>query len=176
MPSKKVLDAKKSIVANLTDKLNNSCSAVIVDYKGTTVSDDTALRKSLREAEIEYLVVKNTLLRIACKNANCSELNDVLKGTTALAVSSKDYISPFKILYNFSKDHDNFKIKAGLLDGKVVDSKKAEELSKLPSKEVLVSKVLAGFNAPITNFVNVLNGTMRSLVIVLNAVKDKKSA
>lgn len=176
MPSEKILEQKKAIVAQLAEKLKNSCSGVVVDYKGITVAEDTKLRKQLREAGVEYFVVKNTLLSRAAKEAGIEGLDPVLEGTTALAISNDDYIAPAKILCGFADTNKTFNVKSGFVDGKVMSVAEINELAKLPSKEVLIAKALGGLNAPITGFVTVLNGTIKGLVVALNAIKDKQSA
>lgn len=152
LPSEKVLEQKKQIVADLTEKLKSACVGVVVDYKGTNVTDDTALRKELREAGVDYSVVKNTLLGLAADNADLGELKPVLEGTTAIAVSKDDYTAAARILQKFADSHESFCIKAGFLDGKVVDVATVEHLAKLPSKEILLATVLSAFNAPIAAF------------------------
>ena len=175
MPSEKILEQKKQVVADLCEKLKNSASGVLVDYSGTSVANDTKLRKNLREAGVNYSVVKNTLVKFAAKEAGLEGLDDVLNGTTALATSENDLVAPAKILSEFAKDNENFKIKAGFIEEKVVSLAEVEALAKLPSKEVLLAQVLGGLNAPITGFANVLNGNIRGLVIALNAIAQQKA-
>ncbi|HIZ55224.1 MAG TPA: 50S ribosomal protein L10 [Firmicutes bacterium] len=176
MPNEKVLQSKKELVLALTEKLQNAVSGVIVDYKGISVADDTKLRKELREAGVDYFVVKNTMLRFAAKNANLEELNGVLEGTTAIALS-QDAVAPAKILAAFAdKQKDVFNIKAGFVEGKVLSVDGVNELAKLPSREVLIAKALGGLNAPISGFANVLNANLRGLVIALNQIAEKQSA
>ncbi len=176
MPSEKILEQKKAIVAELAETLKTSCAGVLVDYKGITVADDTKLRKELREAGVEYFVVKNTLLSRAAKEAGVDGLDPVLEGTTALAVSKEDHIAAARILCKFAEDHKFFKVKAGFIEGRVADTNEINELAKLPSKEVLIAKTLGGLNAPISGFVTVLNGTLKGLVVALNAIAEKQSA
>lgn len=176
MPSEKILEQKKQAVAELSEQLKNSCTGVIVDYKGITVADDTKLRKALREAGTHYSVVKNTLLGRALEAAGIEGLDHVLEGTTAIAISENDYVSAAKILSKYAGENKNFTVKAGFVDGKVLDAAGVESLAKLPSKEVLVAKALGGLNAPIQGFANVLNGTMKGLVVALNAIAEKQSA
>ncbi len=164
MASEKILQEKQAFVAELTEKLQGAVAGVIVDYSGITVADDTALRRQLREAGVEYSVVKNTLLKRAADAAELKGLDDVLNGTTALATSS-DYVAAAKILCKYAKDKDNFTVKAGFMDGEVIDAAKVEELSKLPSKEGLLSMLLS-----------VLNGPIRGLAVALNAVAEKEPA
>ncbi|MFQ8600139.1 MAG: 50S ribosomal protein L10 [Oscillospiraceae bacterium] len=139
MPSEKILEQKKQIVSDLAGKLSSSVAGVIVDYKGITVADDTKLRKELREAGVEYTVVKNTLLRFAAKEAGLEELTSVLEGTTALAVSAEDPIVAAKILSKYAEgSKGKFSIKAGFMEGKVLDLEGVDRLAKLPSKEQLL--------------------------------------
>lgn len=176
MPSEKILEKKKQAVSALTESLKNSCAGVIVDYKGVTVAQDTKLRKELREAGSNYMVVKNTLLRLALKEAGIDGLDEVLEGTTAIALNAEDHVASARILSKFAENNKTFKIKAGFLDGVAIDTKAIKELAELPSKEVLVAKALGGLNAPITGFVTVLNGTMKGLVVALNAIAEKQAA
>ena len=152
MPSAKVLEQKQQAVAALVDRLNASCAGVIVDYKGITVTDDTALRKELREAGVEYTVVKNTLLRLAIASTELHGLETVLDGTTAIATSADDYVAAARILSKFADTHKNFTIKNGFLDHDVIDTAKIAGLAKLPSREVLLAQVLGAFQAPIAAF------------------------
>ena len=122
MPSEKVLEQKKQIVAELSESLKNSCIGVIVNYKGITVAEDTKLRKQLRETG-EYKVVKNTLLKLALKDAGIEGLDTVLEGTTAIALSKDDYTGSAKALCDFADKSKTFEIKAGFVDGNVVDAK-----------------------------------------------------
>lgn len=176
MPSAKVLESKKQIVSDLSQKLKSATSAVLVDYKGINVADDTKLRVEMRKADVEYSVVKNTLLRFACSDAGFGGLNDVLKGTTAIAISMTDPVAPAKILNEYAKKNKNFKIKAGFVDGRIIDADEIGALAKLPPKEVLMAQVLGGLNAPISGFVNVLNGNIRGLVVALNAIAEQKAS
>lgn len=176
MPSEKILNEKKAQVTNLAEKLKGACAGVIVSYKGINVEDDTKLRKELREAGLEYMVVKNTMLSRASSIVGMESLNNVLEGTTALALSKDDCISAARVLCKFSEDHEFYKIKAGFVEGNVMTGNEIHQLSKLPSREVLVSRVLGGLNSPIAGFVGVLNGTIRGLVVALNAICEKKSA
>lgn len=175
MPSEKVLKEKQQLVADLSEKLKGAAAGVLVDYKGINVEDDTKLRKELREAGVEYSVVKNTMLRFAAKEAGLEELSSVLEGTTALAVSAEDPVAAAKILSGYAEKSDNFSIKLGFVDGKVIDVAGVEALAKLPSKEVLVAQVLGGLNAPISGFANVLNANLRGLVIALDQIAQKSA-
>lgn len=157
MPSEKVLQEKQAMVANLSDRLSNSVAGVVVSYKGITVEDDTQLRRKMREAGVQYSVVKNTLLRRAAESNGLSELDPVLEGTTALATSENDHVAAAKILYEYAKGHENFTLKGGYLDGKVLSMDELNELAQIPSKEVLLAKVVGGLNATICKLVYVLD-------------------
>lgn len=175
MPNAKILEQKKATVASLCEKIQNAAGGVIVDYKGISVADDTALRRKLREAGVEYAVVKNTLLRFAFDNTGLGELDPQLNGSTAIAIAS-DPVAAAKILSEYStKTKEAFKIKGGFVDGKVIDKEGVKALAELPPREILIATVLAGFNAPITGFVNVLNGNIRGLATALKAIADKKA-
>lgn len=152
MPNLSVLEAKKALVAELSEKLANSVTGVVVDYKGINVADDTKLRKELREAGVDYFVVKNTLLARAITGTDLEGMKDVLEGTTAIAISKDDYVAAARILCQYADKHDNFNVKAGYLDGKVIDVATVQSLAKLPSREVLLATVLSAFQAPIAAF------------------------
>ncbi|MBR2489310.1 MAG: 50S ribosomal protein L10 [Clostridia bacterium] len=152
MPNASVLEMKQQQVAALSEKIANSITGVVVDYKGINVADDTALRKELRENGVEYFVVKNTILGRAITGTDLEEMKSVLEGTTAIALSKDDYTAAARILCNFAEKHDNFKVKSGFLDGKVIDVATIDSLAKLPSKEVLLATVCSVFQAPIAAF------------------------
>ncbi len=177
MPSEQILKEKQQIVADLTEQLKNSMAGVLVDYKGINVADDTKLRKQLREAGVKYAVIKNTLLLRAAQNAGFGELEKVLEGTTALAVSENDPVVAAKILSDFADaSKGKFSVKAGFAEGKLLEADAVKQLAKLPSKEVLIAKMLGSMNAPITGLVTVLNGNIRGLAIVLGRIAEQKGA
>jgi Ribosomal protein L10 len=176
LPSEKILFKKQQYVEDLATKLNDSVVGVLVKYEGITVEQDTKLRADLRKAGVEYTVEKNTMLHLAAEKAGLSKIDSVLSGTTALALSKDDYVAPARILCEFAGKSKKFEVKAGFVEGKVIDTKEVEELAKLPSKEVLVATVLRGFNAPITGLVTVLNANIKGLAVALNAIAEKKSA
>lgn len=150
MPNAKILEEKKALVASLVEKIKNSPAGVLVDYKGINVEDDTKLRKQLREAGVEYTVIKNTLIRFAAKELGFDELDACLHGTTALAISTTDdVVAPAKILADFAKTHENFTLKAGYLEGKAIGEDEVKKLAAMPSKETLIAQVLYSFNYPI---------------------------
>lgn len=163
MANEKVLQEKQALVEELSQKLNSAVAGVIVEYKGISVADDTQLRRQLREAGVDYSVVKNTMLKRAADKAGLEGLDDILKGTTALAVSAEDPVAAAKILCEQAKKDENFKVKAGFLDGAVIDVARVTELSKLPSREGLISMLLS-----------VLTGPVRGLAVALNAIAEKQ--
>ncbi len=152
MPNAIVLEQKQQIVKELAESIGSSVAGVVVDYKGISVADDTVLRRELREAGIDYRVVKNTLLGRAIEGTDLEGIKEVLEGTTAIAISKEDHVAAARILNKFAEAHDNFKIKAGYLDGKQIDLDTIKSLAKLPSKEVLLATVVGAFQAPIAAF------------------------
>ncbi len=156
MPNEKVLEAKKAQVAEVVEVLNNATTGVLVDYRGLNVEEDTKLRNDLRAAGVKYFVIKNTLLRLAANQVGLEELDSVLHGPTALAVS-EDPVAPAKILFDFAKENDKVEIKTGFMDGKVMSMDELTTLAKTPSKETLIAKVMGSLNAPISDLVRLLN-------------------
>ncbi|MDE6110945.1 MAG: 50S ribosomal protein L10 [Eubacterium sp.] len=152
MPSTVILEKKQAQVAALAERIKGSIAGVVVDYKGINVEDDTKLRRELREAGVEYTVVKNTLLKRAAEDAGLEGLDPILEGTTAIATSADDYVASARILQKYADGHDNFSLKSGYLDGEVIDLAKLQALAKLPSREVLLATVCSVFNAPIAAF------------------------
>ena len=158
MPNAKVLAQKQAMVSELADKMRNASVGVFVDYKGITVEADTKLRAELRKAGVEYSVVKNTLTRFAANEVGFTELDPILNDTTALALGMDDPIAPAKLIVDFAKKNEKvFKIKAGFIEGKVVDVETIKSIGELPSKDVLVATVLGTLNAPIAALARALN-------------------
>ena len=178
MPNAKILSEKQAIVAELTEKLQNAAAGVIVDYKGITVAEDTELRAKMREACVDYFVMKNTLSRFAVKNAGLDELCDVLKGTTSIALCQGDPVAAAKVVSEFSKKlaaQEKFTVKAGFVDGKVIDAAGVKALADLPSKEVLVATVLGTLIAPVRGLATVLDANISGLARVVQAIADQKA-
>ena len=151
MPNAKVLSEKQAIVEALAERIKSASAGVLVDYKGITVAEDTALRTELRKDEVNYTVVKNTLTRKALDKLGMNELDAVLNGTTSLATAENDPIAPFRILNDYSKKlGDRFNIKAAFMDGKVLSASEIAEMAELPSKDALYAKVLGTMIARIT--------------------------
>jgi large subunit ribosomal protein L10 len=174
MPSKNVLLAKKEQVNELAGKLKAAKGVVLADYRGLTVEQDTKLRKTLREAGIDYQVIKNSVIHFAALEANLDGLEPYLNGPTAIAISMTDPVAPSKLLTKFDKDYDKFGLKAGVVEGTVLDVDGVRALSLLPSKEQLIAQVLGSLKSPLTGFVNVLNGNIRGLVVALSAIAEKR--
>lgn len=157
MPSAKVLENKKAVVAALTERLKNAQAGVIADYRGLTVAQDTELRTKLREAGVEYTIVKNTLTRFAANEVGLEGLDPILHGPTALATSANDVVAPAKVLVDFAKNNEQLEIKAGFVDGKVISVDEVKVYASIPSKEVLIAKMLGSLQAPIGNLVRTLD-------------------
>ncbi len=158
MPSEKVLEQKKQVVADLVECLKNAQAGVLFDYRGLTVEQDTALRNELRAAGVQYHVVKNTLTRLAAKEVGLGELDEILHGPTALATSEEDALAPAKVLAKFAKDNaEVVSIKSGFMDGKVISVDEVNTYSQIPSKEILISKMLGSLQAPISKLARTLD-------------------
>jgi len=175
LPSNKVLEQKKQVVQELSDKVKSAQSIVLADYRGLTVEQDTALRNALRAAGVEYKVVKNTLTSLAMEANGLAGLNSFLNGPTAMAISTTDAVAPAKILSEYAKKFEKLELKAGMVEGKIINVDGIKALAELPSREVLIAQVLGGFNAPISGFVTVLNANLKGLVVALNAIAEQKT-
>ena len=156
MPNAKILEEKKALVASLVEKIKNSPAGVLVDYKGINVEDDTKLRKQLREAGVEYAVIKNTLIRFAAKGTAFEALEPNLEGPTALAVSKTDATAPARILAKYAKQFPALELIAGVVEGAYNDQAGIQALSQVPSREELLGKLLGSIQSPITNFARVI--------------------
>lgn len=146
------LESKKQTVQEIADHLKESQTTIVVDYRGLDVAEVTELRKSLREAGVEYKVYKNTLARRALQDTDLQELEETLVGPTAIAFSKDDVVAPAKILHNFSKDHKALEIKGGAIEGKIATVDQIKELASLPDYEGLLSMLLSVLQAPMRNF------------------------
>ncbi len=170
------LEAKQQITEDLHDRFARSAIIVLTDYKGLDVISINELRRKLREANIEYQVVKNTLLVRAAEDTEIALIKDHFKGPSAVAISYDDPVAPAKVLTQFAKENDKLEIKVGVLNGKVLDVQAIKALAMLPSREVMLAHVLSTINAVPTSFVRVLAEVPRSLLNVLTAIKDQKEA
>ena len=151
------VELKQPVVAEISELLNGAASAVAVDYRGLTVAQDTELRKALREAGITYKVSKNTLIRRAAEGIDFAALDPHLEGPTAIAVSRDDATAPARILAEFAKKADKLEIKAGIVEGTYYDANGMKTIAGIPSREILLGRLLGSFQSPITNFARVLN-------------------
>ena len=151
------VELKQPVVAEIAELFDGAASAVVVDYRGLTVEQDTALRKQLREAGVTYKVYKNTMIRFAAKGTDFEALDPHLEGPTALAVSKTDATVAARILANFAKKADALEIKGGVVEGTYYDAKGMNVIATIPSREELLGKLLGSIQSPITNFARVLN-------------------
>jgi len=148
----KIIQEKQQAVEEIASKLQGSVTTVVADYRGLNVAQVTELRKQLREAGIDFQVLKNTLVRRATASANLTELDEILTGPTAVAFSATDAVAPAKILNDFAKKNDALKVKGGVVEGKVVGIDQIKALADLPSREGLLSMLLSVLQAPMRNF------------------------
>ncbi len=166
LASEKVLLQKQQAVADLKAKLEKAVAGVMVDYKGIDVANDTQLRKELREAGIDYCVYKNSIIRFALEGTQYADLAKHLDGTTAFAVSEEDATAAARIIAKYSKAvKEGFNVKAGFVEGKILDVAGVNELAEIPSREVLIARVLGGFN-----------GVIRNFAVVLDQIREQKEA
>lgn len=152
MPSNSILAEKQKIVADLAEQIKNSAAGVIVNYQGITVDNDTKMRKALREASVKYVVMKNTMTGRACDIVGYGDLKQYLNGMTAIAISENDPVIAAKVLKEYAEKVESFQILAGYVDGGVIDAKTVEALADVPSKEVLIAKLLGSIKSPLYKF------------------------
>ncbi len=170
------LAQKQQIAEDLRHRLTKSAIVVVTDYKGLDVAAMNALRRKLREENIEFQVVKNTLLARAAKDTDVDVIRDFFKGPSAVALSYDDPVAPAKVLTQFAKENEHLEIKVGVMNGKLLDTTQIKALAKLPSREVLLSQLLSALNAVPTSFVRTIAEIPRQLLNVLSAVRDQKEA
>lgn len=163
MPSAKVLETKQQKVKVLAEKLSKAKMTVFTDYRGITVEDDMELRKNLRASGNECVVIKNTIIKLAAKEANIEVLDNMLEGPTAVILGYDDYVAPAKAAYEYSKTHEFYKLKGGIMDGKMLGEAEVMKLAKLPSRETLLSMLASA-----------LIGNIRNLAVVLDQTAKKK--
>ena len=162
MANAKVLAKKQSEVEVYKEKFEKSKLIILTDYRGINVGDITKIRADLRKTDCEYKVAKNTILQFAAKEANLEGLTELLQGPTAITFSYEDYVEPAKVLYDYAKKSDFYKIKGGVMDGKVISVEEIEKLAKLPSREMLL-----------TQLATVLLANIRNLAVVLDQTREK---
>jgi len=163
MPSEKILQKKKAEVEKLNSKLTNAQAFVLADYRGLTVEQDTKMRKAMREAGVDYRVYKNSIIRFAVKDTNFSELSDQLEGPTAIAISDTDPVAPSKLIAQFAKEYNKLEIKAGMVEGKILDIEGVKELAQTPSREELLARLIGS-----------LQSSLYGLAVALNAIAEKQ--
>ncbi len=162
MPSEKLLNLKKAQVEELAQKLKEAKSVVLTDYRGLTVEQDTLLRKALREANVDYKVIKNSIINFAAKDSNLEGLGKYLEGPTAIAISN-DPVAPSKILAKYAKDYEKLEIKGGMVEGNIIDVDGVKELASTPSREELLAKFIGSLQSP-----------LYGLAAALNAIAEKQ--
>ena len=163
MASEKILNQKKEEVKKLAEEMKEAKLILLTDYRGINVENDTTLRKDLRNANAKYSIIKNNITKRALAECGIEGLDDKLEGPTAVVLSNEDYLEPSKIIYNFTKNNEYYKIKGGVIDGKVMTAEEIITLAKLPSRETLLS-MLAG----------ALLGNISKIAVALNEVKKQK--
>ncbi|MDO5713863.1 MAG: 50S ribosomal protein L10 [Tissierellia bacterium] len=168
------LQGKIALVEEIKEKIEGSQSLVLVNYRGLDVAEVNELRSKYREAGVDYKVYKNTMMRRAFEALGHEDFLEYLKGPSAVAFGVEDMVAPAKITSEFAKDHDAIEIKAGIVDGDIIDAAGVESLAKLPAKEVLIAQFLGGLNAPIQGLANVMDGTIAGFARVLNAIAEQK--
>ena len=164
MASENILKQKEEEVSKLAEKLKEAKIILLTDYRGINVADVTKLRADLRNTNSEYKVIKNNIIKRALDANGESGLDDLLEGPTAIVIGTEDYLEPSKVIYNFSKNNEFYKIKGGIIDGKVMTSEEIITLAKLPSRQELMAK-LAG----------ALLGNITKLAVALDAVREQKA-
>ena len=151
------VELKKPIVDEISASIKDAQSVVLVDYRGLTVEQDTQLRRNLREAGITYKVYKNTFMNFAFKGTECEGLTQYLEGPSAIAISTDDATAPARVLAEFAKTANKLEIKAGVVEGTVYDANGMASIASIPSRDVLIGRLLGSMKSPITNFARVLN-------------------
>lgn len=162
MPNIKTLNQKKAQVDELAQKLKEAQSIVLTDYRGLTVDQDTKLRKALREANVEYKVIKNSIINFATKESDLEGLAEYLTGPTAIAISSTDAVEPSKVIAKFAKEFNNLEIKGGMVEGKIIDVDGVMDLAETPSKEELLGRLMGS-----------LQSSLYGIAAAINAIADK---
>lgn len=173
MPERK---DKVETVADLRERMSRARVIVLSDYRGMSVAEMTVLRRKVRETGSQMLVVKNTLARLAAREAGLNEMEPKLTGPTALAFGYEDEIALSKLMVQFEKDYKQFDLKGGVVQGRLLPRESVLRLADLPPRQVLLGQVAGVFQAPIAALANVLQGNIRNLVYVLEAVREKKAA
>lgn len=159
---RQAIELKSGVVAEIVEKLQKSCAAVVVDYKGLTVEEVTELRKKMREAGVEYKVYKNTLVRRAAKEVGITEFNnELLVGANAIAFGYEDPVAPARILKEFMDTHPKLQLKMGVVEGEFYNEAQIVEFASIPSREVLIAKLLGSLKAPVSNFAYLIDALVK---------------
>jgi large subunit ribosomal protein L10 len=167
-------DCKKYMIKELSDKFRSSPGLFVTDIAGLPNKEMETLRRNLRAAKADYMVVKNSICRLALKELKLDQLNNLIEGTIGIGMGGDDPVLTSKILVNFSRDHKSLKIKGAILEGALIGPDRINELALLPPRQVLLALLIGGIKAPISNLVNLLQANIRNLVSVLNNINKKK--
>ena len=169
-------DLKEQVVREIKERFERAGSVILVDYRGINVENDTKLRKQFRDAGVEYVVLKNTLVKRALDELKIEGMNDLLDGPSAFAFGYEEPVAPAKVIKDSvaKTKSEHIKVKGGLVDGSPIDANGVKALADLPPKEVLIAKIMGSLNAPVTNLVGVLSATLRSVVYAIDAVRKQK--
>lgn len=167
---------KEAVVKEIQERLERGKAMIVAEYRGLNVQKITQLRRSAREAGVEFKVYKNTLMARAATALGITGLQKYLEGPNAFAFSYEDPVAAAKVLAEFTKNNEELQLKCGLLEGKVISVDEVKSLAELPPREVLLASLLRGMQAPLSGLVNVLQGNIRKLVYVLSAIQEKKEA
>lgn len=168
-------EQKQELVNELHGKFEKAKAAILTEYKGLTVAEITELRNELRKSQLEYRVVKNTLAIRAASGTGAEKLKDHLQGPTGLVLGFGDPVSPSKAIMEFSKKNDKLKVKVGLIEGQLANAEQLKAIASLPSREELLSRMAAGFQAPASQMARLLSATVTRLGYALTALRDKKA-
>lgn len=163
-------------VQDVSDSLSQATSIFMTDFTGLSVEEMTMLRREFRKANVQYVVVKNTLAKLSAEKAGYDSMIKFLNGPTGLAMSFDDPVAPIRIIDSFQKQHDKPSIKAAIVEGELLDEKTTQEIRSIPSRDVLLGQVVSSLAAPISGLVGGLNGLLRNLVYALDAIKEKKES
>lgn len=169
-------EAKEKMLQEITEELKKAELVVVTDYRGLNVKAINDLRGKLRQENCLYRVTKNTMNRLACREAGYEPLEELFEGPTAIAYSSDDPVAAAKVFMDFSKENDALVIKGGMLSGQVLDPEGVKALGDIPPREILLAKIVGGFQSPISGLVGALHGNLRNLVYALDAVRQQKES
>jgi len=168
--------AKEKMLEEVTAELKKAELVIVSDYRGLNVKAINDLRGKLRSEQCRYKITKNTMNRLACRQAGVESLEPLFEGPTAIAYSSADPVAAAKVFNEFARENEALVVKGGLLSGQVLDASGVKALGDIPPRDVLLAQVVGGFQAPIAGFASVLSGTLRSLVYTVDAVRQQKES